>query len=123
MPVIRSADAIAFETHGSRFESFVRPSTGSTQLCAWRLVVPPGLRGVAHRPSREEVVLVLSGHLHVTIDGITSALESGHVAHVPAGSELCIDTGSDGGSAWVTTTPGLTATTADGATISPPWAR
>ncbi len=39
-----------------------------------------------------------------------------------AGSELRVDSGPDGASAWVTTTAGLEAVTADGTRISPPWA-
>lgn len=122
MPVIRPADAVSFETHGSRFLSFVSPSKGSTQLCAWQLTIPAGLRGVAHRPSLEEVLLVLDGELQVTLDGAYAALHRGDAVLVPAGSELRVDAGPDGASAWVTTTPGLEAVTADGTRISPPWA-
>ena len=71
MPVVRPADAALFETHGSRFLSFVSPSKGSSQLCAWQLTVPANVRGVTHRPSREEVLLVLAGELQVTLDGTT----------------------------------------------------
>lgn len=112
-----------YETHGSRFRSYVAPSRGSEQLCAWQLTVPADLQGVAHRPSREEVLLVLTGELRITLDGTTTVLHSGDVALVPAGSELRVDAGPDGATAWVTTTPGLQAVTADGTRISPPWAR
>ena len=122
MPVLRPADAVPFETHGSRFLSYVGPSRGSRRLCAWQLTVPGGLRGVAHRPSREGVLLVLDGELQVTLDGTCSALHAGDVALVPAGIELRVDAGPDGASAWVTTTPGLEAVTADGTRIRPPWA-
>jgi quercetin dioxygenase-like cupin family protein len=111
------------ETHGSRFLSYVAPSRGSTQLCAWQLTVPAYLHGVAHRPTREEVLLVLTGELHVTLDGTTTALQPGDVALVTADSELRIDAGTAGATAWVTTTPGLEAVTADGTKITPPWAR
>ncbi|PZS29538.1 MAG: cupin domain-containing protein [Pseudonocardiales bacterium] len=123
MPVIHPGDAEAFETHGSRFLSYVSPSRGSRQLCAWQLTVPAGLRGVAHRPSREEVLLVLSGEFHVSLDGLTTALQPGDVALIPAGSDLRVDAGPDGATAWVTTTPGLEAVTADGTKIAPPWAQ
>ena len=123
MPVIQPADATPFETHGSRFSSYVSPSRGSSQLCAWRLEVPPGLRGVAHRPNREEVLLVLDGALHVTLDGTTAEAGAGAVVVVPPDSELRIDGGPAGASVWVTTTPGLEAVTADGTRILPPWAR
>ena len=53
MPVIVSTEATTFETHGSRFSSYVAPSRGSSELCAWRLDVPADLDGIAHRPNRE----------------------------------------------------------------------
>jgi quercetin dioxygenase-like cupin family protein len=123
LPVFNHADSADYTTHGSTFAAYVNPSRGSSQLCAWRLTVPPATTGVAHRPSREEVLLVLEGTLHITIDGETSELRAGSVAHVPAGALLRIDTRADGGSAWVTTTAGLTATTEDGTVITPPWAQ
>lgn len=121
MPTFTPTDSTDYVTHGSTFAAYVNPSRGSTELCAWRLTIPPGLAGVAHRPSREEVLLVLDGHLHITIDEQTSDLGPGSVVHVPAGSLLRVDTHTEGGSAWVTTTPGLTATTDDGTVITPPW--
>lgn len=123
MPVLREDDAAVHEVHGSRFTSYVAPSRGSRELAAWRLDVPAGLRGVAHRPSREEALLVLDGELTVSLDGIEHRLQRGDVALVPANSELRIDAGPEGASAWVTTTPGLEATLADGTRFAPPWAR
>ncbi len=123
MPVIHPADALDFETHGSHFRSYVSPSRGSEQLCAWQLSVPANLQGVAHRPTREEVLLLLEGGLQVTLDGVTTELRHGDAVLVPAGSELRLDAGSVGATAWVTTTPGLEAITADGTRITPPWAR
>lgn len=92
-------------------------------LCAWQLTVPANLRGVAHRPSREEVLLVLDGELRVILDGDSSALHRGDAVLVAAGSELRVDAGPTGATAWVTTTPGLEAVTADGSRITPPWAQ
>lgn len=123
MPVFNRADATDYTIHGSGFAAYVNTARGSSQLCAWRLTVPPDTAGVAHRPSREEVLLVLEGTLHITIDDETNQLDTGSVAHVPAGSMLRIGSGADGGSAWVTTTSGLTATTQDGTVITPPWAQ
>jgi quercetin dioxygenase-like cupin family protein len=122
MPVIRSAHAAVHQVHGSTFSSFVAPSRGSTQLCAWQLRVPAGLQGAAHRPTREEVLLLLKGELTITIDGIATDLAAGDVVLVPAGSELRVDGGTSDSTAWVTTTPGLEAIMADGSRIVPPWA-
>ncbi len=123
MPIYPPTDSSEFTTHGSTFTAYVNPSRGSTQLCAWRLTVPPNLTGAAHRPSREEVLLILDGRLRVTVDDDSQLLEPGAVVHVPAGALLQIDTDDQGGTAWVTTTPGLTAALPDGTTITPPWAR
>ena len=79
MPVIRSADAAVHQVHGSTFSSLVAPSRGSAQLCAWQLDAPAGLRGVAHRPTWEEVLLLLEGDATVTLDGIATVLAAGDV--------------------------------------------
>ena len=123
MPILTTSDALPFEMHGSRFLSYVSPSKGSSQLCAWQLTIPADLDGVAHRPTREEVLLVLDGELNVTLDGAASLAHRGDVVLVPAGSELQVDAGPSGATVWVTTTPGLQAVTADGTRLSPPWAQ
>jgi glyoxylate utilization-related uncharacterized protein len=123
MPVLHADDAATFPAHGSTFESYVSPTRGSEQLCAWRLKVPAGTKGVAHRPSREEVLLILTGGLHVTLDGARTLTSPGSVVLVPADSEVTIDGGVSDSSAWVTTTPGLCAVTGDGTVITPPWAQ
>lgn len=120
MPVYAPGDADAFEAHGSRFTSFLRTARGASSLCAWRLDVPADLAGVTHRPSREEVMLLLEGELRVSIDGVTAVVGPGGVVHVPAGAELKVDGGPRGAAAWVTTTPGLQAVIGE-ETITPPW--
>ena len=123
MPVLDGASATAYEVHGSRFTSYVRPATGSAQLCAWRLDVPAGTTGVPHRPSREEVLAILAGAARVTLDGEVRTAVAGDVVLVPAGAEFQVDVdGEEPLQAWVTTTVGLTATLADGSTLAPPWA-
>lgn len=122
MPVIREDASTKHEVHGSVFESYVTSQTGSS-LCAWRLHVPPGTEGVAHRPDQDEVVLVLDGVLRATVNGDASRLEAGDVLVVRAGDELRVDTGCDGARAWVTTQAGLTATMPDGSRLAPPWAQ
>ncbi|PZS32276.1 MAG: cupin domain-containing protein [Pseudonocardiales bacterium] len=122
MPVVRSTDAVEHHVHGSTFSSFVAPSRGSAQLCAWRLSVPADVSGVPHRPNREEVLLILDGTVRITVDGQAAELTAGDVAVVPAGSELCLDSGPAGASAWVTSTSGLEAVMPDGSSFAPPWA-
>jgi quercetin dioxygenase-like cupin family protein len=124
MPVFQEQDAAQHQLHGVTFHSFVAPRSGSSELCAWRLEVTPGTVGVPHRVSREEVLLVLSGEVTATIDGVGSAVRAGEVAFVPAGATFGLDnTSAVPATAWVTTTVGLEATLPDGTSISPPWVR
>lgn len=123
MAIFRSIDSVDHQAHGSTFSSYAAPSRGSAQLCAWRLTVPADQQGVAHRPTREEILLVLDGALQVTLDGASSELGPGDVAVVPAGSEFRVDSGPAGAAAWVTTTSGLEAVLADGTRLAPPWAQ
>ena len=122
MGVVR--DAVTHELHGATFHSYVAPAKGSRELCAWRLEVAGGTAGVEHRVSREEVVLLLSGELTVTVDGAPGSVRAGDVVFVPAGAAFRIDnTSAEPATAWVTTSVGLRATLPDGSAISPPWVR
>lgn len=123
MPITHEADAVVHTMHGARFTSFVAPSSGSEQLCAWRLDLPAGTTGVAHVVTHEEVLLLLAGELHAVIDDRPSAASVGDVLRVPAGSTLRIDTTDQAAAAWVVTCVGLEAVVADGSRVAPPWAR
>jgi quercetin dioxygenase-like cupin family protein len=121
MPLVTSGDADVFETHGVRFSSYVRPSRGSDQLCAWRVDVPAGPGGTPHRPSREEVICCVDGELTIAMDAAVHRLRPGDAAYVPADSEVRLDGGPAGGAAWVTSLAGLEATMSDGSRFRPPW--
>jgi quercetin dioxygenase-like cupin family protein len=128
MPVVRAADAVKHELHGSVFTSYAAPASGSRELCAWRLEVPGRTTGVPHAVSKEEILLVLSGRLSVTLGGTAAGMPAeacaGDAIVVPADTVLKIDNLDDQrASAWVTTSVGLEAVLADGSSISPPWVR
>ena len=124
MPIVREHDAVQHRLHGSTFHSFAAPASGSSELCAWRLEVAGGTEGVAHRVGREEILLLLTGELVVTLDGVTATAAPGETVLVPAGAELKVDNvGPATATAWVTTSVGFEATLPDGSLISPPWVR
>ena len=123
MPIVRASEGHLYEAHGARFTSYAATARGSKRLCAWRLELPPQSHGVAHRPSEEEIVLVLEGAINCSLDGVEIELDPGDVVVVGAGSELRVDTGAVCASAWVTTTSGLEAELSDGSRFAPPWAR
>lgn len=54
MTVVHAADATVHAMHGSTFTSFVSPSRGSEQLCAWRLEIAPDTEGVEHVVTRRD---------------------------------------------------------------------
>lgn len=115
-------DATVHELHGARFHSYVSPTHGSTQLCAWRVEVDAGVSGAAHTVSHEEVFLVLTGTPTLAVDDRASRLEPGAVAFAPASSTVRLDNDTDEpASLWVTTSVGLRATMSTGQQIVPPW--
>lgn len=122
MPIIRATEATTYEVHGSTFLSYVAPSRMQTDVCAWQVEVPQNLQGATHRPSRDEVLRVLSGQLIVSTNGESTSVDVGDVVFIRAGSDLRLDGGPEGGKAWVCTTPGLKAVMDDGSRIVPPWA-
>lgn len=121
MPILDPAAARGYELHGSRFTSYVAPSSGSDELCAWQLTVTAGSSGAEHRVSKEEVLFVTAGTLRVTIDGHASDAAANAVVFVPANSSFRVDGGAQDASAWVVTTAGLQALLDDGSVITPPW--
>jgi mannose-6-phosphate isomerase-like protein (cupin superfamily) len=127
MPVIRAADAVVHELHGTRFTSYASSASGSAELCVWRVDLPePAAEpspGVPHRISREEVFVIIDGAVRVNLDDASHVLGPGDVAVAPAGAHISIDNlGPGPASAWVSTGLGLEAMMADGSRISPPWA-
>ncbi len=122
MPIVHETDVVVHQMHGATFHSFAAPASGSKELCAWRLELAGGTAGQPHQVSKEEVFVLLTGQLTVTLDGVSSTLTPGEVILVPPGSSLCIDNdAAEPATAWVTTSVGLQATMANGAVISPPW--
>lgn len=124
MPVVRPHDAVVHEMHGTRFVSYAASALGSTELCAWRGEIPAGTETPAHTISREEVFLMLTGSLRLTLDGERHHLSPGDVAIAPAGSALAFDNlGDEPATVWVTTSRGLQGVFPDGSRVSPPWGR
>ena len=123
MPVIRSADATVHEIHGARFVAHANPGTGSKEICAWRVEIPAGTTGVPHTISHEEVIHVLTGALRFSVDGEAADLVAGDTVIAPAGARFGVDNLSgEPATMWTVTSVGLTATLADGSTITPLWA-
>ncbi|MFI0966913.1 cupin domain-containing protein [Streptomyces sp. NPDC021080] len=123
MPVVRSSEAVTHEVHGARFVSYAAPRSGSKELCAWRAEIPAGHRAPVHTVNREEIFLLLSGELLVTLDGHTERITAGDTVIITPGATLGIENPTrESALSWVTTSIGLQAELADGSTLTPPWA-
>ena len=122
MPVIQASDAVIHQMHGTTFTSYARPSSGSAELCGWRIDVSGRTEGVSHQVSKEEVIYLVSGSVNVTLDGEQVAASAGDVIVVPAGARLRIDNpAAESMTGWVTTSVGFTGTLPDGSLLTPPW--
>ncbi|MEU4089896.1 cupin domain-containing protein [Streptomyces aureus] len=123
MPVVRPSEAVTHEVHGARFDSYAAPRSGSKELCAWRAEIPAGHQAPVHTVNREEIFLLLSGELLVTLDGRTERITAGDTVIITPGVSLAIENPTDRSAhSWVTTSVGLQAELADGSTLTPPWA-
>ncbi|MBG0560135.1 cupin domain-containing protein [Actinoplanes aureus] len=122
MPIYRSADAVQHRMHGTVFHAYASPSTGSRELCTWRIEVAAGTTGMPHRVGRDEVLILFAGQLSITLDGVAGVVDPGDVLVIPAGAEFRVDNnGEVPAEAWVTTSAGFAATLPDGTTLTPPW--
>lgn len=123
MPVIGPAAATVYEMHNARFTSFATPATGSAELAAWMVEIQARSEGEAHTVTREEILHILEGELHVSLDGERAVARPGDTVIVPAGARFGADNpGERPVQAWVTTSLGLKAKLDDGTVITPPWA-
>ena len=124
MPVIRAAQSVVHQMHGTSFTSYASPARGSRELCAWRIEIPGGTEGVPHHVSREEVLYVLGVILRVTLDGAAEEAGPGDVVLVPAGARFgASNLATEPATAWVTTTAGFAGVLPDGSWFTPPWTR
>jgi quercetin dioxygenase-like cupin family protein len=122
VPVIHADQAAVHNMHGTSFTAYASPERGSQELCAWHIEIPGHTKGVPHHVSREEVLYVLSGTIHASVDGRAELAAAGDVILVPAGAEFGVDNLADEpATAWVTTSVGFRGVLADGSWFAPPW--
>ncbi|MEV6561477.1 cupin domain-containing protein [Nocardia sp. NPDC051756] len=84
MPLITADQAPRFENEHAGFIGLAAPSRGSTENCAWRLSVKPGVDAPPHALDREEIFIALSGSMIVTMGDETLTVAAGDALIVPA---------------------------------------
>jgi quercetin dioxygenase-like cupin family protein len=83
MTIIKSSDAQTFEVQGNHMTKLIAPSTGATEVMAWRAKLSPGAASPPHRHDVEEVVVVLSGSCIAKLDGAEHTLSAGDACVIP----------------------------------------
>ena len=77
MPVIRAAEGTVHEVHGATFTAYANSGTGSAQLCAWDLRIPPGQPGLAFAPDPAEATRRMQQVTIAALDALCGRLGAG----------------------------------------------
>ena len=71
------------ETPNAVMRTLASPSLGSTELAVWHVSMEAGQEGPEHKVNREQVWIVLEGHLDVEVAGESSCLKEGAALRIP----------------------------------------
>lgn len=122
MTIAALAAAPEFRNGDSVCRPLATPSRGTIDLAVWRVEMPPGATGKEHTLDREEVFIVETGTLAVTLSGTVSLVDTGSAVIVPPCTPFSASNGSDTEPATLIgcAPAGITATL-DALTLTPPW--
>jgi quercetin dioxygenase-like cupin family protein len=124
MPITDSGTADVHELDGVRFTPLAAPSTGSTEICVWRVELPPHGDPVPHELTREEVLVILSGTARASIDGRVAEVGAGGAVIVPPDTPFSLVAAGDEPVVAVAYLPvGGQARMPGRPPFTPPWAR
>jgi quercetin dioxygenase-like cupin family protein len=123
MPVLRTPKTFTHELPHARFCSLATPSRGASETCVWRVQLSASNEPPPHSLTREEVFVVLSGTVRVSLNAVTEHAEAGDAIVVPAGTELSLSSVSESAELLCCLPVGGQARFADGEAFTPPWAQ
>ena len=124
MPVVRRADAPTFTAPhgGASFIGLAAPSRGAKENSAWELTVSPNEPGLEHFVDHEELFILLSGRLSITVGGEEHRVGTGDCVIVPAHTSLSVANPHDKPGVAIAVLPaGAQARVGDGEPFTPPW--
>ena len=86
MAITYGAEAPVIETPNAVMKTLASPARLGSALAVWQVTLEPGAAGPEHAMDADEVHVVLSGQLRVTIAGTDATAEAGDAVFVPAGA-------------------------------------
>jgi mannose-6-phosphate isomerase-like protein (cupin superfamily) len=124
MPVIRRTDAPTFTAPngGAGFRGLAAPSRGAKETSAWEVTVRANEPGLAHSVDHEELFILLSGRLSITVGDEEHHVGVGDCVIVPAHATLSVANPHDEPGVAIAVLPaGAQARIGDGEPFTPPW--
>lgn len=124
MLVVRGQELEATGTEGNFASGVATPGRGAEEVSVIRQRQSPGAANPPHLHDREEVMVVLTGAVKVTIDKEETELSAGDALIVPANTMHRIETIGEAEAGWLLAAPaGVRFLFSDGREASPAWAR
>lgn len=125
MNLVRQDDIVVLETPGGNHSStLVSRTRGATDICIYRQQQQPGGQNPPHYHDREEIFLLQSGVVRVTVDRQQSEIHAGDVLIVPPNAVHFVATISVEPSEWlIIAREGLRFFRPDGEEVFADWAR
>lgn len=125
MSITRLADAPTVETPNAVMRTLASPARDRSALAVWHVALQPGASGPEHWIDADQVYVVLSGALDITIDGVAGTAEAGDALFVPRGALRRIRNAGGAPVAAVVSMPagGRVSTPSGSHTGELPWAR
>jgi len=125
MSIVHHDELPFIETPGGNSTcGLATPSRGATDLSVVRQRQQPGGNNPAHSHDREEVMIMLSGEVALTLDGEARTLAAGDVAIIPPATSHQIQNHGDACAEWLLAAPsGIRFFHASGEEAFPDWSR
>ena len=92
MSIIRGTEAPVTETPNAAMKTLASPARLGSALAVWQVTLQSGGSGPEHTMDADQVYVVLSGELTVTIAGADVTGSAGDAVFIPAGSPRRIAT-------------------------------
>ena len=110
--------------NGNAVISIATPSRGAHEISVVQQTQQPGGFNPEHRHDREEVMLMQSGAVTLTVDGVEHVLEAGDTAIVPAEAVHQVVNRGETLASWMLIAPaGIKFFTVTGEQMHPAWAQ